>query len=224
MYTQMILPNLPHGIIVLLLFLPVIATIANFARYVLGIRTLGIYPALSLAFAFLLTGFRYGMIITTLVFAISSLSYSLIKYTRMHYVSKITVIYTANAIFLILAFTLFTQAPFFSNVLNLDFNEINPAGVLLIAVLIDFFVKQTVKKDWFTATRSFIETIIVSSIGFLIIRIPRFDLILVKYAWIIPLLIIVNVIIGQGSNLKLLEILRFKQIIVKPNPQDDKSS
>lgn len=219
----MIIPTLPHGIIVLLLFLPIIATLANFSRYVLGIRTLGIYPTLSLAFAFLLIGFRYGIIVTILVFAISSATYSIIKYARMHYVSKTAIVYTANAIFLILAFSLFTQVAFFKNTLNLDFTEVNSAGVLLIAVLVDFFVKQTVKKDWFTASRSFIETVIIAFLGFTIIRIPGFDILLIKYAWIIPVLIIVNIMIGQGTNLKLLELLRFKEIINRTSAQDDKS-
>ncbi len=47
--------------IILLLMLPIVATIIAFSRQVIGIKGFGIYTPLIISFAFLATGLKYGL-------------------------------------------------------------------------------------------------------------------------------------------------------------------
>ncbi|HVX92902.1 MAG TPA: 7TM domain-containing protein, partial [Candidatus Dojkabacteria bacterium] len=58
---------LAHGISIsvleIIVFIPILATIINFARYFIGFKSFGIYGPIVLALSYTFTGLRYGLLI-----------------------------------------------------------------------------------------------------------------------------------------------------------------
>ena len=140
-YQWLLIHGIPNYILLLLIFIPIVATIVNLLRYIVGTKSFGIYAPLTLTFAYIFTGIRIGLLITATVIIATLLAYSLLKKIRMHYISRITIVYifTTIAIIILLAGITFTNLS--TNVLP-PLEAIPPAGIILIATLSDFFVKQ----------------------------------------------------------------------------------
>ena len=97
---QQILLNSGVGIesIVLLLLLPIAATLIGMARHLIGFRSLGIYLSIVLVFIFYqlgsiegtaysdpVTGLKYGVFLVAVIFLASALSYKLVIRMAIHY-------------------------------------------------------------------------------------------------------------------------------------------
>ena len=202
--------GLTIDLLTLLLFIPVIATLLNFSRYIVGAKTLGVYPTLALAFAFYLSGARYGIIITVIVTAITLLVHTLTKKFRMHYISRISINYILISILLIGFLVIMEKLPFINT--DLEFKNVSAVSIILITTLSDFIIKTYIKKDLFTTSRSIIETLIIASIGWAIIRFDVIAMFMINNLWIILVLIVINIMIGQTKALRLTDLLRFNQL------------
>ena len=65
--------GVPQETIILILMLPIIATIIAFSRQIIGIKTFGIYTPLIITFVFLAIDIRYGIIVFITVLLAGSL-------------------------------------------------------------------------------------------------------------------------------------------------------
>ena len=211
-----------HGIslqmLEILVMIPVIATLVSISRYIIGFKTFGIYATIILGISYSFTGLRYGLVITIIVILASLLSHSILRKIRMHYITRIAVNYCFLVLFIVGAFLLINE--FGLGLENID--NINPLAVVSIAALSDFFIKNYVKKSSKATLRALAETILIATIGWFIITRNEVSAFLLNNLWIIPLLIVVNLSIGQFRGLRLLDNSRFKSITSKK--KDDKSS
>ena len=205
-----------HGvteeILMMLLFVPVIATVVNFSRYIVGFKTLGIYAPMTLAFAYIFTGIRFGLLITVAVITATLLSYSILKKIRMHYISRTTINYIFISFFVILIIVLNEVSPVKITTANHNVNTLPPLGVILITTLSDFFIKQYIKKDLFSTLRALLETVLIGVIGWGILNSEIIQDIVMNNIWIQPLLFITNLTLGKYAGKRLKEYLRFKQL------------
>lgn len=206
-------------IITLLLYIPIIVTILNLFRYVIGFKTIGFYPVIALSFAYILTGGKIGLIITFLVILISYISYRILAKARLHYISRISINYTLLSIILLLVIYFSINSEFISSYVN--FNNINLGGLLLIITVSDALVKNFIQKDTFSNIRGIAETIIIALVGWIFLKIPNITNIILQNAWIIPLLFIVNIIIGQNTLLRILEFNKFRYILKKKKEEEE---
>lgn len=208
-----------HGvtkeILVMLLYIPLIATFINFSRYIIGLRTLGIYAPMTLAFAYVFTGIRFGLMITGAVIAATLLSYTVLKKIRMHYVSRITVNYILISAFVILVIVLNEVSPVKITSERHNVETLPPLGIILIATLSDFFIKQYVKKSLFTSVRSLMETVLVGVIGWAMLRSQTIEEFLLINLWVQPLLLVLNLSLGKYTGMRLKDFFRFGDIIKK---------
>lgn len=208
--------SIPKEVLEILIIIPLLATLISIGRYVIGLKTLGIYAPIILAIGFKLTGLRYGLVLTFLVVIASLIGYRLLSKFRMHYITRVAANYALLSILLISGIITFDNIPF----LNLgNFDLINPIGVVLIATLSDFFIKMYVKKNLSASFRALLETVLVSSIGWYLITSPRLIEALFKNLWMLPILIAVNLFLGQYKGFRLKEVFRFRSI---PNELDNK--
>jgi len=203
-------------ILTLLIFIPIVATLVNFFRYILGIKTLGIYPALILGFAYYLSGARYGIIITIVVILVTLINYTILKKIRMHYISRVTINYFMLAIILTFLYFLLYNIPMTQ--INIDFSQVNPIAIVLIATLSDFVLKTYDKKDLFGTIIAFGETMVIASLGWMIIRYEAISTYIINNLWILLVLLLINFLIGKYINLRLMDLFRFKQLL-KEKPQ-----
>lgn len=189
----------------LIVALCVLATIVSLARYIVGSKTYGIYVPIILAIAYSYTGLRYGLAITLLVIITTLLSYKVLGKIRMHYITRIATNYTILAVAFILFFVLVDQ--FGLGLENMS--TIPPLAFISIAALSDFFIKQFVKKSIKATFETLLGTILVATIGwFVITREVVFDF-LIYNLWIVPLLTLVNILLGRFKGLRVKDYFRF---------------
>lgn len=203
---------LSHGVseqmLKILVAISIVATIVSIARYILGIKSYGIYVPIILAISYSYTGLRYGLVITLIVVITTLLSYSFLSKIRMHYITRIAINYCILAMVLVTSIVLINE--FGLGLENIS--NIPPLALIAIASLSDFFIKQYVKKSLKTTIRTFLETILISTIGWFLISRASISDYLINNLWTIPVLAILNLFIGQIKDLRLKEYLRFKSI------------
>jgi hypothetical protein len=202
--------GISYGTLEMILLIPVLATIVSIARYGIGLKTFGIYAPIILAVAYRFTGLRYGLIITAITVLTTIISYKTLRKIRMHYITRIAINYTILAIILVGSIIVLDQI----EVLGLtNFEGVHPLGFVSIAALSDYFIKQYVKKRIRTTMRTIIETTLVSIIGWYAMTSHSINLYIVNnFLWILPVLVLINVALGQFKGFKLKDYIRFKTI------------
>ncbi len=199
-------------ILIFMLFIPIIATLVNVSRYVIGFKTFGIYAPMTLSFAYIFTGLRFGLLVTIAVIISSLLSYTLLKQIRMHYLSRITINYIIITFLLLGVLIVNELSPWSITTEQHQIATIPPLGIILIAALSDFFVKEYVKKDFLTTIRSLIETIIIAIIGWMLLKSETLQQFLIQNIWIMLPILLINLFVGQYKELRFKDFFRFKKI------------
>ncbi len=201
-----------EDILIFLLFIPIIATLVNISRYVIGFKTFGIYAPMTLAFAYVFTGLRFGLLVTAAVIISSLLSYTLLKQVRMHYLSRVTINYILITFILLALLILNELSPWAITTQQHQIATLPPLGIILIVTLSDFFVKEYIKKDFLTTIRSLLETIIIAIIGWALLRSQNIQQFVLNNIWINLPILLLNLLIGQYKELRLKDLFRFKKI------------
>jgi hypothetical protein len=93
-----------------------------------------------------------------------------------------------------------------------NLENIPPLAFISIAALGDFFTKQYVKKSLKTSLIILLSTIAISTIGWYVITRDVISTYLFNNLWIIPVLILVNILVGQFKGLRIKDIFRFRSI------------
>jgi len=209
-FTKWVLDNgITERTLELLVGIAIVATIVSLARYLVGSKSFGIYVPIILAVAYTYTGLRYGLIITTVVIASSLLSSLILNKIRMHYISRMAINYCLIIMTMIVFFIAVKKYS-----LGLpNMSLIQPLAIISIIGLSDFFVKQQIKKGFKTSILVLASTIIIASLGWFIITREIISAFMINNLWIIPALIVANILIGQFSGLRFKDLLRFRTII-----------
>ncbi len=208
-FTQWILSTgVNQQVLELLLAVMVLATIVSFARYILGTKSYGIYAPIILAIAYSYTGLRYGLAITLVVILTTLFSYTILKKIRMHYIARIAVNYCLLAIFLVIFFIIVKK--FGLGLENMPY--ISGLAVISIAAISDFFIKQYVKKSFKTSVLILFSTVAIAALGWFVITRDVVSNYMLNNLWIVPILIALNILIGQFTGLRIKDLFRFKSV------------
>lgn len=200
-----------NDILTILVFIPVLVTITSFSRYITGIKTFGIYTSMILAIAYYYMGFVQAFTVTMLVILSSWIFRSLLKKLKLHYLSRLAIVYCGTSIFILTFIVATSYLP--TNNPYLDFTGIQFLPLALIISITDRFMASYIKKDLMTAARLTVETLLLALIGWGIMRWDVTYSFFMNNLWIIPLLIVVNIIIGQYAGFRWTEFIRFNQVI-----------
>lgn len=202
--------------IMLLLMLPIIATIVSVARYIIGIKSFGIFTPVLLAVAYasiskdVKTSLIYGITVTAIVI-LSTLVLQYIldvnkfKIFRMHYIPKLGIIMTSVTIILFL--TLLAAASLDKSLAGID-----PLPFLLIVTLVEDFTTKAFKKGFKSALGITFETVTLAILGYLLIIAEPLKEFLFLRPEIVLLTIPLNFLVGKFAGLRLKELLRFADI------------
>lgn len=209
-FTEWILQNgISEQTLQLLVAITILATIVSTFRYIFGTKSYGIYAPIILAISYSYTGLRYGLAITALVIFTTLVSYTILKRIRMHYITRIAINYCILAMSLTLFIVLIHN--FGLGLQNIS--QIPPLALISIATLSDFFIKQYIQKSAKLTYSTLTGTVLIAIVGWFIITRESVSVYIVNNLWIIPLLVIVNTLLGQFKELRIKEIIRFKSII-----------
>ncbi|MDD5083841.1 MAG: 7TM domain-containing protein [Candidatus Moranbacteria bacterium] len=204
-----ILQGVPLDTIVLLLMLPIVATLVAFFRQIIGIKAFGIYTPSIVTFAFLAfdpKGIKYGIAIFLSIIITGMLSRILLKHFRLLYLPRVAITLT------IVALTTLTML-----VIGGSFNRTGLASVsifplLIMITLVEKFIATQIEKGDKTATILALETLGISLIGYAIVRYHVLIELIIAHPWVVLITLPINVWLGKWTGLRVMEYLRFRKI------------
>lgn len=201
--------GVPRETVELLLMLPVIATLIAFFRQVVGIKAFGIYTPSIVIFAFLATGIKYGIVIFISVIVVGMLARYLLKKLRILYLPRVAITVT------IVALVILGILVFGGSQQRTGLAAVSIFPLLIMITIVEKFVAAQIEKGNKTAIILTIETLIISILGYYIVKWPLMTKTIVAYPWIILITIPINIFLGKWTGLRLSEYFRFREIIKK---------
>ena len=200
--------GVPQETLALILMLPVVATFIAFSRQIIGVRGLGIYITLIIAYAFVATKLKYGLIIFLLVIFAASLARILIRKTRLLYLPRMAMILTTVAFVIFLMFLLGS----FLAIKGLQIISIFP--ILIMILMAERFVAVQIERGQGVAIFLTLETLILAVISYLIINWLWLRGILLNYPlWSFLFFTLFNLLLGKWTGLRLTEYFRFRELM-----------
>jgi len=196
--------------LILILMLPIVATVIALARQVVGIKGFGIYTPLIIAFAFWAIGVWYGLLVFVVIILIGSLMRFIVKKIRLLYLPRMAIIIIGVTLAIIV---LFFSTVYFGH-FQLTENIVSVFAVLIMIMLVEKFVAAQIERGTREAVFLTLETLILSLVSFLIISWTWLQgIVLASAFWVIVTSLLINVLIGRWTGLRLSEYYRFREVI-----------
>lgn len=194
--------------IVLLLLLPLIATLVSFLHYVVGLSGYGIFMPTMIAVAFLATGFFGGLLLFALILVISLVGNFILKKLKIHFwpARAINLMFISVAVFGLMLLTSFVDL--------IDISSISIFPILFMILLAEEFVRTQLVKSKSEAKNLMIGTIVLAVSGAVLMNFGSVQDFVLKYPELVILIVLIsNLLIGNYSGIRLTEIKRFKGAI-----------
>jgi len=211
--------GIPQETLVLLLMLPIIATVIAFARQIIGIKGFGIYTPLIISITFVLTGIKYGLIIFTTVLLVGTLTRLAINKLKLRllYLPRIAIIIIAVAVSIIPLFLI--SARYYKKGLT----QTSVFAVLIMITLIEKFLASQIKRGGKEAAALILETLLLSTFCYYLASWTLLQNTALRYPfWIITISLASNLFLGRWTGLRLYEYFRFKEVIKRVELPDKK--
>lgn len=200
--------GIPANVLVLLLLFPVTATITAIFRHLIGLRGFGIYTPAVLSVAFVSLGIVKGLLLFSVVFGTVLLGRPLVSWVRLQYLPR-----TALLIWLVSTamFALLAASPY------LPIPELGTVGIfplLMLVLLSEHFLDAQLFGNVRKAVELTGETLVLAIISALFLRTIEVREFVVLYPEITMVaVLIINVLVGKYTGLRVSEFFRFKPII-----------
>lgn len=212
--------GIPDNTIALLLLLPVIATIITILKQFVGITTYGIYTPSIMTLSFLIIGIQAGLLTLFAAFAAGLLARLLLKNSSMLFIPKMAIVITLVAMSLLLALAL----SIYLNLFDAEFLSLAIFPMIILSTLVEKLVRVKSNKNLSSTMMLMAETTFVAllayfitggelSAGYFSIKLDLIRGLILSYPELIFLLIIINVILGKWSGLRLIERYRFRELL-----------
>lgn len=212
--------GIPDNTIILILLLPIIATVIAFMKQVIGITTLGIYTPTIITLTFLVLGLEFGIILLFFVIAIGSLAHNLLKPLKLLYIPKMALVITFVSIVLFFLLTLTVYLDLF----DIEFISLAIFPVVIMGTLTEKFVTLRSEKGISGSVLIMIETFFVALVAYFVtggtINLYFFEIqwdflknLLLNTPEIIILFILINIYLGRWTGLQVTEYIQFRDII-----------
>lgn len=212
--------GVPDNTIALLLLLPIIATVVAFMKQVVGVTTFGIYTPSIITLSFLVIGMYAGLFTLAAAIAVGALSRPILKRIRTLFIPRMAVVIT------LVSLTLFAIliASNYLGLFDAKFLSIAIFPMLILSTLVEKFVSVKTDKGLSSASLLMISTVGVSivayfivggeiNLGFTTLKLELVKNLIMSYPELIFLLIIINVLLGRWSGLRIMERIRFREIL-----------
>lgn len=191
----------------LILILPVIATLVAAARQLIGFKAYGIYMPTMMTLIFLVSGIKYAIAIYFVLLIIATLARLLAKKLRVLYLPRMAIVLTAVSLTIIGIFVI-------SALWNkTGFLAVSIFPILIMTILTEKFVEVQIEHGSKQAFKLTIETLILSIASYYIVIWQAFETMILAYPELIFITIIINILIGRFAGLRLMEYLRFRNVI-----------
>lgn len=203
----MVSQGVPETTIALLLMLPIIATFIAMVRQIIGLKGFGLYTPLIISFAFVETTLKYGVALFVLVLIAGTITRLVVRKARLLYLPRIAIV--TSVVALTILFVFYEGA--YSGRNGLITVSIFP--LLIIITLVEKFVAAQIESGARSAVVLTLETLIIAIAAFYVITWATLQDFLLAYPWAILVTLIVNIILGRYTGLRLTEFIRFRDVI-----------
>lgn len=191
--------------VILLLLLPIIATIFSFLKQVVGITTFGLYTPSIVALSFLALGWWVGVLFLFFVLIMGYLTRSAMKRWRLLYIPKVAIILTVVSITLLMLVAIGTAA-------GLVFSRDTIFILLIMSTLSENFLNLKTEEGWWAAMLGILETIAGALLCVFIIQSQTLQAVILAFPELIFGTILINIGLGRWTGLRLLEYFRFREV------------
>lgn len=205
-----VVAGVPANTIVLLLLLPVVATIIAASRHIIGLRGFGIFLPAALSVVFVATGPVVGIGLFIVIIASSLLLRMVLRKfkIKLQYLPRMA---------LILLFVVFgvLSVLFAAPIINQpDLANVSIFPVLVLVLLSEDFTKVHLGKSAKTAINLTTETLILSLVSYIFLTSKMMQ----EFALLNPEILLLSVVLidflmGKYVGLRLAEIWRFRKLI-----------
>ena len=194
--------------LVLLLLLPLVATLVSFLHYVVGLSGYGIFMPTMISVAFLATGVFGGLMLFAMILIVSILSNLVLRRLRIHF-------WPARAISLtMISIVTFLLMVFSSFISWIDISQISIFPILFMILLTEEFSRTQLVKSKNEAKKLTVGTIILAMTGAVIMNFSKLQQLILNYPdLMVFLVLIVNLLVGNYGGIRWTEISRFKKAI-----------
>jgi len=204
----MINQGVPKETLVFLLMLPIVAIVISFARQVIGIKGFGIYTPLIITFAFLVTGLKYGLIFFITIILVGTLTRLFIRKFRLLYLPRMAITLT------IVSLVVLTIFYFGAYGQKTDLITISIFVILIMITLVEKFLVAQIERGGKGAILLTSETLILSIICYWIASWSWLQIFVLSHPFAtIFLAIIISILLGKWTGLRLTEYFRFRELI-----------
>lgn len=206
--SQAIFRGVSEETIVILILLPLVASVVAAARQLLGFRGFGILIPTAIAVTFMATGIVTGVVVFVAILLVATLARGLLKRLRIHYLPRLAILLwfaTLAVLAMILA------APFFE---LRGLTEISIFPIVILILMFEEFIAVQIGKSLREAARLTLETVIISLMGYGVLRLNFFQQMALLYPhWLILTPLVFDLLIGRFTGLRLLEYRRFRKLL-----------
>lgn len=198
--------GVPTGTLLLVLMLPVIATLVAFMKQVLGLNTLGVYTPSILSLSFIALNFWYGLIIFVVLFAVGSFVRAALHHYRLLYIPRMAIVlsFSSFAILLVL---------FLGALLDQPIDELAIFPILIMATMVEKFVTIQSDKGFKGALRIWAEVLFVAMVAYVFVQWNAFEVLLLGHPEILFFFLGLNFLMARWTGLRLTEYIRFRELI-----------
>jgi len=194
--------------IVLLLLLPLVATLVSFLHYVLGLSGYGIFMPTMIAVTFLATGVFGGLALFALILMVSLLSGWVLKKLRLHFwpARAISLLMISVGTLILMVISSFVKW--------IDISQISIFPILFMILLAEEFGRTQLVKSKNEAKNLVLGTMILAMVGAGVMNFAWVQGEVLKYPDLVVILVlVVNLLVGNYTGMRLSEIKRFKKAI-----------
>ena len=201
---QAVIIGIPANTIVLILLLPVLATIITFVRSIIGLPSLEMLVPITLAFVFVAIGVTIGLIVLFAIVAASFASRRLLRKAPLMYFPK------RSLSLLLLAFFVFAALTVVAGIDIDQVRELSIFPILILTLLGDSIVSVQLHKSMRETVVITVVTLALGLIGYLLATAVVARDLIILYPEVILLTIPANIVMGRYFGLRLSELFRFR--------------
>lgn len=198
--------GVPANTVVLILLLPILATLVAFTRVVIGLPSLGMLVPIALAYTFVALGVTLGLIILTAVVIGSFIARFALKRVQIMQLPKhaLSMLLLGISVFIALTISVMWHVE--------GVKEISIFPVLILTLLGDSIVATQLRSSIWETILITAVTLGLALIGFFMATYPAMRDMLLLYPETILFTIPANILIGRYFGLRLTERFRFWDI------------
>lgn len=193
--------------IFLILVLPIIATIISFARQIIGVKAFGIYVPSIIALTFLEVNLRWGLFIFLILLLAGTLMRLIARKLKLLYMPRMAIVLTLVSLTI---FAMFCAGGYFEKTGLLS---ISIFPIIIMIILTEKFIEVQIEKGNKEAIWLTLETLALSVISYFIVSWETFKTIILAYPELVLLTIVLNLLFGRFTGLRVFEYFRFRKLL-----------